>query len=417
MNILFLTQVLPYPLDAGPKTRAYYVLRHLADSGHRISLLTFTRESDRSEYFDHLRLYCPEIHTVRMPRSRIRDGFMYLRTIATGSPFLVSRDWVSSMARIAKGLVCNHPPFDAIHADQLWMAPYAQIARGSAPSGSVPLTVLDQHNAVFNIPRRLAERATNPCLRALLNMESRRLARYERDLCRKFDRVVWVTNEDRKALFDDPADSADINGSHTVIPIALDPSSRTCLPKRDNAHRITFLGGLHWPPNIDGIRWFQREVWPLIKDRISRAVLTIIGKNPGWKPGIPPDPSIEFTGYVSDPMPYLAETAVFIVPLLAGGGMRVKILDAWSWALPVVSTRIGAEGIHARHGGNLMLADDPDSFASAVVEIMKDPELACRLSQGGRQTLELLYDWRNVYQAWDRIYPCASCTSSLMRPA
>lgn len=128
------------------------------------------------------------------------------------------------------------------------------------------------------------------------------------------------------------------------------------------------------------------------------------------------DPSVEITGYVADPGSYMEETAVFIVPLLAGGGVRVKILDAWSRALPVVSTRIGAEGLQARHGENLYLADDPASFAAAVIELMANRQLAERLALGGRRTLERHYDWRKAYRAWNQVYRCESCTSSLTLP-
>ena len=113
---------------------------------------------------------------------------------------------------------------------------------------------------------------------------------------------------------------------------------------------------------------------------------------------------MEITGYVADPTPYLAETAAFIVPLHAGGGMRVKILDAWCWGLPVISTRVGAEGIRVQEGENVRLADTPEAFAQAVVQVLRKPELAARLAAGGRRTVEVHYDWRRVYRAWDQVY-------------
>jgi len=107
---------------------------------------------------------------------------------------------------------------------------------------------------------------------------------------------------------------------------------------------------------------------------------------------------------VEDLIPYLRETAVFIVPLHAGGGMRVKILDAWCWGLPVVTTTIGGEGIQVRDGENALAADTPEGFAQAVVRVLRKPELAARLAAGGRRTVEAHYDWREVYRAWDRVY-------------
>jgi glycosyltransferase involved in cell wall biosynthesis len=143
-----------------------------------------------------------------------------------------------------------------------------------------------------------------------------------------------------------------------------------------------------------------------VRAAVPDAILTVIGKSPPGELRRDSRPSngIEVTGYVDDPTPYLAETAVFIVPLHAGGGMRVKILDAWIWGLPVVSTSVGAEGIDGLSGGDLLLVDSPDDFAAAVVKVMRRPELADRLSAAGRRKVEVRYNWRAEYKAWDDVY-------------
>jgi glycosyltransferase involved in cell wall biosynthesis len=168
---------------------------------------------------------------------------------------------------------------------------------------------------------------------------------------------------------------------------------------------VTFLGGLHWPPNAEGVRWFVEEIWPVIARAVPGAVFTVIGK-PGLRHRAHQDRAarIEETGYVEDVRRYVEETAVFVVPLKAGAGMRVKILDAWCWGLPVVSTTVGAEGLAASDGDHLMLADDAPAFASGVIEILGNQVLAERLSAAGRATVEARYDWRTVYRAWDQVY-------------
>jgi glycosyltransferase involved in cell wall biosynthesis len=168
--------------------------------------------------------------------------------------------------------------------------------------------------------------------------------------------------------------------------------------------RVTFLGGLHWPPNADGVQWFIREVWPRVRAGANGAVFTVIGKLPGGMREAAPDASVDFRGYVDDPEPILADTSVFVVPLRSGGGMRVKILDAWSRAIPVVSTSVGAEGLELRDGENILLADEANAFADKVVRLLNDPEMAGRAGDQGRQTVELHYDWRREYAAWDRVY-------------
>ncbi|MCB0164413.1 MAG: glycosyltransferase [Anaerolineae bacterium] len=395
MRLLFLSQVLPYPLDAGPKMRSYFVLRHLVQH-HEVTLVTFVRETDKAEYISHLADLCHAVHTVPMPRTPIREARFLLKSIITQEPFLITRDYVAAMMEKLRALT-NSQTFDAVHADQLWMAEYALAVKKMQPSTKI---ILDQHNAVQLIPQRLAENETNAIKKIILAREARLLARYEPKVCQQFDHVVWVTQEDYQAV---NGHSGSTNGHlpSTVIPICADPVQVEPIPVTENRHRITFLGGLHWPPNAEGILWFAKHVFPQVKAAIPEAILTVIGKNP--PAGLEGD-GVEVTGYVIDPKPYLAETAAFIVPLYAGGGMRVKILDAWSWGLPIISTTIGAEGIQTAHGKDILIADTPDEFAQAVIRVCRDPELAQQLAKNGRQSVIEKYNWQTIYAAWDKVY-------------
>ncbi len=372
MKILFLTQVLPYPLDAGPKVRAYHVLRYLVRR-HQVTLVSFVRPGDPPAALARLRELCGTVHTVPMVRSPRRDLFHLARSLAGSIPFLIARDWVPAMAQTLDRVVQAEGPFDAVHADQLWMAPYALRVAGQArPLGSI-CVVLDQHNAVFLIPGRMAASEGNPLKRLLMALEARKLARYEAEVCARFDRVVWVTEDDRRAVQDQAArfglQQAVAAADGGVIPICVDPEEEPPIPRGPAPRRVTFLGGLHYPPNAQGVLWFAREVFPQVLTQVPDAVLTVMGKQPPAalaRLGLPSG-SLELTGYVDDPRPYLADTAAFIVPLLAGGGMRVKILDAWSWGLPVVSTTVGAEGIQLQAGEQILIADKPTDFDHAVV--------------------------------------------------
>jgi glycosyltransferase involved in cell wall biosynthesis len=297
-------------------------------------------------------------------------------------------------------------PFEAIHADQLWMAQYALAAKRYHDHSNSLKTTLDQHNAVYLIPKRLTTGTSNPLKRAILTLESRHMARYEVETCRQFDHVVWVTAEDQAAVarqYSGATGEPDRIREH-VIPICIDPEAKAVIPQQPQARRVTFLGGLHWPPNAEGIVWFANEVWPHVRQQIPDAVLTVIGKDPPRQLNGRLEDGLETTGYVDDPGAYLAKTAAFIVPLHAGGGMRVKILDAWSWGLPIVSTTIGAEGIHYRDGENLLIADSAGAFAQAVIRLLREPAVADRLAAAGRRTVETEYDWRQVYREWDLIY-------------
>ncbi len=409
-SILFLTQVLPWPLDAGPKTRAYFVLRALAEQ-YDVTLLSFVRGTDTPEAIAHLEGICHAVHTVPMVRSRLRDGAFLAQSLLGRTPFVIQRDRVAAMEQAIKQLLRAHAengaPFDAVHADQLWMAPYALQARTIAQrdGGPLPLLVLDQHNATYRIFARLAEGERNVARRALYALEAAKLARFEVESCRRFDRVVWVTQEDVAEMARVASPDAPVPVS-AIIPICVDAFDAPPIAPRVPARRITFLGGLHYPPNAQGVLWFARNVMPLVLAQVPDARLTVIGKQPPAELAQCnlPAANLEATGYVDDPTPWLAETAAFIVPLLAGGGMRVKIIDGWRWGLPIVSTTVGAEGIEYTPDEQLLRADSPADFADAVIALLNDEVRRRSLAAAGRAWVEKHYHWRTVYAAWVDLY-------------
>jgi glycosyltransferase involved in cell wall biosynthesis len=404
MRILFLTQVLPYPLDAGPKVRAYYVLRHLAQK-HSVTLVSFVRPSDTADAIAHLRQFCAKVYTVPIERARWRDAQNMLQSLLTNKPFLIVRDQQPAMQKLL-ATVIQEEPFDAIHADQLWMASYALSTQALAPYRPTPLTVLDQHNAVFMIPQRMGRSAKNPLKRKLLDLEAHKLARYEREICSQIDKVVWVTQDDYDAVARAGTAATEPLRNAGVIPICTESGAGELLPLSPRANRVTFLGGLHYPPNAEGVLWFAKAVFPAVLAAVPDARLTVIGKQPPaalLACNIPPA-NLDITGYVDDPRPYLTETAAFIVPILAGGGMRVKILDSWKWGLPVISTTIGAEGIQITPKQDILIADSAEDFATAAILLLRNPSLGRELACAAQATLRRAYDWRNVYRGWDSVY-------------
>ena len=396
-NILFLTELLPYPLVAGPKIRAYYVLRQLA-ARHQVTLLSFVRPDDRTEDVAHLETFLSGVHTVPMRRSWAQNVGAVLVSLVTGQPAIIHREEIGAMQRRVKELLVQGQ-FDAVHADQITMAQYGLLDKGMQVR-----RVLDQHNATFRIVERLAQDEGKWLMRIFLEREARTFARYEADVCQQYDQVTFVTEEDRQLLAA-RMEPGSLKRRSSVIPICVDPDAVKGVAPIGTPFRVTHIGSMYWPPNVEGLTWFQEEVWPQVRASVPEARLTLIGKNPSesilaW--GQQQD--IDVLGYVENLAPYLAETAVFIVPLKAGAGMRVKILDAWCWGLPVVSTTIGAEGIDIQEGENILIADTADRFAQALVEAVSDAELQWRLRANGRRWVEERYDWRRIYPAWDEVY-------------
>ena len=409
MNVLFLTQVLPYPLVGGAKIRAYYMLRTLAQA-HEVTLISFVREDDRPQDVEHLRRFCRRVHVAPMERSRLRDGLALVESAVTGRPAVIARDRLRAMEQLL-ARVMREERFDVVHADQTAMAQYALYACDAITGKRPPQLVLDQHNALHLLVQRQARYERGPA-RWLWQREAARLRRYEAELCRQFDHVLAVTAEDRQALLGllSADEAAAIDARMTVVPICVDPGEQPPLRLVAQGAHILHLGTMFWPPNVEGVLWFAREVLPLVLREVPDACFTVAGKNPPTavralaEAGSPVAEHVSVTGFVADPQPLLERSRAFIVPVRSGGGMRVKILDGWQWGLPVVSTTMGAEGIATRPGENILLADTPVAFAEAVVRVLKEDDVAQCLRRYGRSWVATHYDWRREYGRVNGLY-------------
>lgn len=396
MNILLLTLVVPNPPDSGPKIKTHYLLRHLA-AHHRVTLVTFTRTEQEERDADALRPLCAAVHTVPMRRSRITDVLALARSLRNRRPWLIERDNSAPMRQFLSGLVQQEAaagrPFHLVHADQLNMAQFA------APLGLPRL--LDQHNAVWTIFARMMLNERGP-KRLLLEREWRLLSRYEGQICAEFEAVTTVSYEDRRALQEAIGTARDM----PVIPIAIDTEVQAVVPRETGAHGVLSMATMMWPPNVDGVLWFAREIYPLVRRAVPAAHFFVVGQRPVAEVCALPegDPSIEVTGYVPATEPYIARSACLVVPLRSGGGMRVKILEALARGIPIVSTTIGYEGIDVTPGEHLLVADTPAAFANAVTQLLCDPQLGAQIAEAGRRRVVERYDWRNVCPMMDEVY-------------
>jgi polysaccharide biosynthesis protein PslH len=396
MNILLLTQIVPFPPHSGPRVKTYHLLRYLAEQ-HQVTLVTFTRNAEEEAHANTLRRMCAAVHTVHLHRSRPRDLAAVAASLVSGTPFLIERDSSTAMHHLLAELVAaagrQGEPFDLVHADQLNMAQFAE---------PLPLPrLLDQHNAVWAILERIAKQETGP-KRIFLEREQRLLQRYEGHVCATFEAVTAVSEEDRRALLHVMPQPRDI----PIIPIAVDAATQQPVARTPGAKGVLSLATMMYPPNVDAVCWFARDIYPLVRRAVPDTHFYVCGQRPVPEVRALPekDPSIEVTGYVPDVQPYIANSACLIVPLRSGGGMRVKILEALAWGIPIVSTTVGYEGIDLKPGEHLLVADTPSDFADAVTLLLRDPESGSRIAAAGRQRLLERYDWQAVCPAMDAVY-------------
>ncbi len=406
MRILLITQILPYPPNAGPRVKTWHVLRYLARQGHEVTLVTYLRPEE-APYVDVVRQLCPAVHVVPIRRSRLKDMYYLLKSNLTGRPFLIERDDLPPMRRLVRRLLATES-FDVVHADQMPMAQFA-LEAARMPEEKRPYTIFDAHNATWTITGRLLERAPR-FLQPLLRLETGRVKKYEGMLLTRFDHTMVVIPEDKSALMaglPGSVDRAEIAGRISVIPITIDTDTLKPVQRRPGSLNILALGSMHYPPNVDGIRWFARDIFPLIQAEEPEVTLTIVGKSPPADllhlAEQQPD-SVEVTGFVPELQPYMERAALMVVPVRAGSGMRVRLLEAFARALPVVTTTVGREGIEAENGRHLLLADDPAAFARETIRLLRDPALQQTLAENGRRLALEKYDWRSALGKMDAVF-------------
>ncbi len=392
MKILLLTQVLPYPPDSGPKVKTWNVIKYLAQH-HHVTLVSFVR-GNQTDDVRNLEKYCQAVHTIPIKRGLWRDLWYMAASFWSDQPFLMIRDDRAAMRQLVDRLV-SETQFDIAHADQLNMAQYAMRVPGARK-------ILDAHNALWVLYKRLWQTMKPGPKKWLLGRDWRLLKTYEGQICRQFDATLAVSEEDKAAL----QQAANQPLNITVIPIAIDTDEETKVNRQPTADHILHIGTMFWPPNIDGILWFLREVLPLIQLQRPNVVFDVVGSNP------PPEilafghneSKVNVTGYVTDPTPLLESSGVMIVPLRAGGGMRVKILNALAQGLPIVSTTIGSEGIAVEPNRHLLIADTPEDFAQATLQLLENQHLASELGRNGRQLIQSTYDYRTACRPLDDVY-------------
>jgi glycosyltransferase involved in cell wall biosynthesis len=242
----------------------------------------------------------------------------------------------------------------------------------------------------------------SPIRRRLLEREARAMVAYESATCRDFDELLAVTDSDAQRIGEMISQPQRV----TPIPICVDPAETPMTPLAAEARDLLCVGAMFYPPNVDGVLWFLREVFPRVRSDAPEAKLRIVGPRPARaiRQAVAGGDRVFVTGYADDLGPQLAASAAMVVPLRAGSGMRVKIIDAMARGMPVVSTRLGAAGIEATDGEHILLADGAAEFAAAALKLLHDPALRGRLAENARRRIEERYDWRKRYGEVDAVY-------------
>ena len=386
-SALLLAPEAPYPLAGGGALRTASLLHYLA-LRYDVDLVVF-----RQPGAPHPGQQLPaglvrRVVVVDLPahgRSFAARALRNALRVARGVPPLVDR-FAGFGREIGRALEGRR--YDIGIVEHFWCAPY-----GGHVAKVCGRTVLDLHNIESVLHQRCAQVESGA--RAWAHkVFSRAALKLERTWLPRFSEVLAASQSDAER-----ARAIAPGARVTVYPNAL-PSAPP--PPRGNEDAIVFSGNMEYQPNISAVRFFRREVWPLLRERWPGLVWRLIGMNPeAVRSFLLGDARIQVQGWVDDAIRELARAKVAVVPVLAGSGTRLKILEAWAAGLPVVSTTLGAEGLGARDGENLLLADGGPAFAEAVSRLLACTELHDRVGAAGRLLLEKEFTWETAWKKLD----------------
>ncbi|MBK8313131.1 MAG: glycosyltransferase [Acidobacteria bacterium] len=392
MKILWVKAGKLLPVDTGGKIRSYNILRRLAER-HEVTFLSYYGGRRDTDYEREINEHLPGtkvIYTAARDETTFDKGLEYLRNILSPAPFGVTKFTSGDVQRLLAQWL-NDGSFDVAVCD--FLGPTQNF-----PRKRLTPVALFQHNIESILWQRHAEHATNPVKRLAWNIEAFKMLRYEREAVGRFDHVIAVSEYDQQMM-------SQMNDmvSMSVVPTGVDLDQYRGVDSHSATEPvIMFLGSMDWEANVDGMSYFCRDIWPIVKKSVPDARLRIVGRNPDSRIRQLASADIEVTGRVPSVIEYLQQAAVFIVPLRIGGGTRLKIYEAMAMRKAVVSTTVGAEGLDVEHGRDILLADDPQTFADSVIDLLTDHPKRMQIEEAAAAQAAK-YDWAVVTDRFEEV--------------
>jgi glycosyltransferase involved in cell wall biosynthesis len=345
----------------------------------RVHCVTFAEQQPRQEDQTNLRSYVAELTILPLQIHQRTPLHRYLRNMKRALRFVPPLVDRFAEPQHIQAMIELLGKAEFVWLEHLWLAPYAEFC-------SAATKILDVHNVESTFYRQMRKTSRWPLDRLGYYIFERAAQKIEQRFLPYFDRVLAVSEEDRRALSQYcPAEKI------RVIPNAVELNSIPASTKGE-AHSLYFAGRLDYPPNRDAILWFYREVWPLVHSRVPDLRCFVVG---GGREGVASefgvDEHFQLLGEVEKTETYLRPSAMAIVPVRTGGGTRFKILEAWAAGKAVISTTKGAEGLAARHGENIWLADTASGFAEGILRLLSDGAQRTQLGERGWKTVEERY--------------------------
>lgn len=355
----------------------------LIEAGHDVKVLCvsthkhpFSRALLSNEYKKLTRIEAVYIDT----RLNFVDAFSNL---ITRDSYNISRFFSPDFDMKLERVMSKNDDFDVIQLESLFMTPYISTIRRFCHTK----IILRSHNLEYKIWQRMAKVSSTGPKKAYLNLLAKRLKDYECSIMQQVDGIATISPEDTQHYKDLGCDTP-----IETIPFGIDSSNYQVDYPYEFKPTLFHLGAMDWMPNIEGVEWFLRNCWSSIKKDYPLFKLHLAGKASDTYELDHPTKGVVLDGEVPNAKDYMRSKGIMIVPLLSGGGIRIKIIEGMALGKVIISTSIGAEGIGVTHGKNILIADTAAEFKQRLAEIHNEPAMMERISQNARSFIEMNFD-------------------------
>ena len=390
-KLLFISPRFLLPVDSGGKIRTTQILRGLKGGRFTTILLSPATAQQRQEYAAELVDLADHFYSWPEPDRHAWFEWTRMRHLLSSLPIPVATDFSSAGKALIEQQLDLQPDvvvFDFPHAVVL------------APDAIEVPSVLFTHNVEAEIFQRHVSVSANPLKKAVWQNQHRKMVNFENTSLRRFDTVIAVSERDGQIF----RDNVGIDTT-AVIRTGVDLDYFHYQSPGEGTS-VIFTGSMDWLANVDGIDYFQDQIWPLISTELPAAQMQVIGRSPpenlqerARQLGL----NWQFSGFVDDVRDYVYRASVFAIPLRVGGGTRLKVFEAMAMGCPIVSTSIGVEGLPLEDGVHYLRADDAPSFAQAVLRLLNDPSLRERIALEARRYVEENFSFREAAKDFEQI--------------
>lgn len=387
MNILMLTPYLPYPLLSGGQIRTYNLLKNLAKK-HDITLFSFIRNKNESQYKKELLKFCRRVETFKR-----RPAWSLLNILLAGFtpfPFLVSIYYSRKLQKAIQEELKNNN-YHLIHSETFYVMP-------NIPKTKVPVLLVEQ-TIEFLVYQHFVETVMLP-LRLALTLDVTKIKFWEKYYWNRAQKIVAMSSADKEVMKKE-AQQLDVD----IVPNGVDTEEFFKIKReRGRGNTILFVGNFKWLQNKEAVTLLVKKVFPQIKKRIPQVLLWIVGRYPSEDIKQYRSDSIKVSEDIQDIKIAYAKSDVLLAPIYGPGGTRYKILEAMASGLPVVTTPKGIEGLGAENQKDVLVQNDPQSLADATIKVLKDNNLSEKLAQNGKRLVATNYDWKAISEKLDALY-------------